>query len=436
MKNSPDKTVQGTPPLPALAHLRTTPFVRIFARLLVFAFFAALGALALLPWRQFVGGTGKVIAFNPLDRRINVEAQVSGRVKALHIAEGQPVKKGQIIAEIQDNDPHLLENLAAQRAAILARCDIAAERIQAIGSQIAQQELGKTQAVDGATQRVEAARVEAETARLQYDRIAALAPKGLVSTRELELTTLRRDTTAASLKAAEASLRGTVNSFDATIASTRAQQGSARAEEASARRDLSAIDIQISQNRRQIVEAPRDGIVFQIAATDGTYLRPGTLICVIIPETDSRFVELWIDGNDAPLVRTRVEKDGRIISPGSPVRIAFAGWPAVQAIGWPNLAVGTFGGEVVFMDPTDDGSGKFRVVVAEKPDVVTRDGVDETIHWPERERWLRQGVRANGWVMLNQVPLWFELWRQANGFPPVTDASTKKSSAKPAKSSY
>jgi hypothetical protein len=38
--------------------------------------------------------------------------------------------------------------------------------------------------------------------------------------------------------------------------------------------------------------------------------------------------------------------------------------------------------------------------------------------WPS-ERFLRQGVRANGWVMLSQVPLWYEIWRQLNGFPPV-----------------
>jgi hypothetical protein len=28
-------------------------------------------------------------------------------------------------------------------------------------------------------------------------------------------------------------------------------------------------------------------------------------------------------------------------------------------------------------------------------------------------------VRANGWILLSQVPLWKEIWRQINGFPPV-----------------
>jgi len=106
------------------------------------------------------------------------------------------------------------------------------------------------------------------------------------------------------------------------------------------------------------------------------------------------------------------------VVPGSPVRLQFEGWPAVQIVGWPSVAVGTFGGEVVFVDPTDNGKGKFRVVVAPLPDQKPRDGKMEPVTWPSN-RWLRQGVRVNGWVMLEQVPLWRELWRQLNGFPPV-----------------
>ncbi len=414
------------PPLPALALMGTSRFTRVFARALLAAFFVFLLGLAFLPWRQFIGGNGRVIAFNPLDRRINIEAQVSGRVKSLHVSEGQRIKKGDLVAELQDNDPNLLANLNTQREAIRTRRAFAGERVEAITSQIAQQELAKIQAVNAAEQRVNADKIAAETALLQHTRMTALAAKGLASDRELELATLQRDAAAAALNSARAALAGTSNTFDATIASIQAQKGSAQSDIATAERDISAMEVQISQMQRQVIEAPRDGIVFQVSATDGTYLRPGSPVCVIIPETESRFVELWVDGNDAPLVQPRLVKDGVTISPGSPVRIAFSGWPAVQAIGWPNLAVGTFGGEVVIVDPTDDGKGKFRIVVAEKPDVVTRDGRQVEVPWPDRERWLRQGVRANGWVLLNQVPLWFELWRQANGFPPVITQSGDK----------
>jgi hypothetical protein len=98
-----------------------------------------------------------------------------------------------------------------------------------------------------------------------------------------------------------------------------------------------------------------------------------------------------------------------MVMAGAPVRLQFEGWPALQFSGWPSVAVGTFGGRVVLVDPTDNGRGRFRVLV--EPD-------ERDEPWPSN-RFLRQGVRANGWVLLNVVPLGFELWRQFNGFPPV-----------------
>jgi len=408
----------SAPSLPALSLAGSAKFARIFSRLLVVAFIAFVIGILWLPWRQFVSGAGRVIAFNPLDRRINIEAQVAGRVKHLHVTEGQRVKKGELIVEIQDNDPNLINNLKAQREAIESRRDFAHGRVESLTAQITQQELAKAQAIDGAEQRVAAAKIGAETSQLNYNRTKDLFEKKLESQRNLELATLSRDSTIAELRSAEAALKRTSNDFDATIASTHASKGTALSEVATAERDLSVIDVQINQNLRQVVESPRDGIVLSVEATDGTYLRPGSLICVVIPETDSRFVEIMVDGNDMPLIHPR--KDDQ---PGSPVRLAFEGWPAVQMIGWPQLAIGTFGGEVVFVDATDDGTGKFRVVVGPSNDSVDRgDGQGlVTVGWPDKDRWLRQGARANGWIMLNEVPLWFELWRQINGFPPVVN---------------
>lgn len=409
-----------SPQLPALSLAGSARLVRVFSLLLVGGFVALVLGLLFLPWRQFVSGSGRVIAFNPLDRRVNVEAQVSGRVKHMHVVEGQRVKKGDVIVEIQDNDPNLINNLKAQREAIESRRDFAQGRVESLTAQITQQELAKAQAIDGAEQRVAAARIAAETSLLNYNRTKELYARQLESQRNMELATLSRDSTVAELKSAEAAFKRTRNDMDATIASTHASKGTALGEVAAAERDLSAIDIQINQNLRQVVDAPRDGIVLQVAVTDGTYLRPGSLICVIIPETDSRYVEVWLSGNDMPLVHPRKEENG-VVTPGSPVRLSFEGWPAVQLIGWPQLAVGTFGGEVLFVDATDDGMGKFRVVVGPMDDMVDRgDGKGKvTVGWPDRDRWLRQGARANAWIMLNEVPLWFELWRQINGFPPV-----------------
>ncbi len=408
------------PQLPALSLVGSTKVPRLFSLALLLVFLIAAIGLIFLPWRQFVTGTGRVIAFDPLDRRINVEAQVAGRVKVLNVVEGQLVKEGDLIAEIQDNDPNLIRNLEAKQQAIVSRRAFAQGRVDSLTNQIAQQKLAKAQAIDSAEQRVISARIAAETAVLNFERTKDLFAKQLESERNLELATLARDSTAADLASAQANLNRTGNDFDASIAATEASRGSAQSEIASAERDLSAIQIEISQNLRQVVTAPRDGIVLAVSVTDGTYLSPGSPICVIIPETESRFVEIWVDGNDLPHIRARTEKDGEVI-PGSPVRLTFEGWPSIQAVGWPQLAVNTFGGEVLLADPTDSGDGRFRIVVGPVDDIVDRgDGKGKVqVGWPDAAIWLRQGTRANAWVMLEEVPLWFEVWRQINGFPPL-----------------
>jgi adhesin transport system membrane fusion protein len=406
-------TMTGTtisqPPLPALALAGTARRTRVLARVLTLA--AALLALSMLvvPWQQSIRGTGRVIAFNPLDRRVNIEAPVEGRVRRMHVVENQPVKQGDLIAEIQDNDPNLLANLRIQHDAAIARRAAAQQRIIDLDQQVTSQELAKAQAIDAAQARVTAEEFTRETAEINERRMQELVKFGDISQRDAELAKLAADSARANLTAARAVLERTGRDYDAAISATRASRRSAESDVAAAERDIAGVDIQISKNSQQVVTAPRDGIVLSVSATDGSYLEPGSLICVVIPDTEARYVEAWIDGMDMPLVTPRsVASDGTVV-PGSPARLQFEGWPAIQSIGWPSLAVGTFGGEVISVDATDDGSGRFRIVVA-------ADSNDQA--WPDG-RFLRQGVRAKAWVLLNRVPAWREIWRQLNGFPPI-----------------
>ena len=139
-----------------------------------------------------------------------------------------------------------------------------------------------------------------------------------------------------------------------------------------------------------------------LAQPGSEMLKAGEPIAVLVPNTAETVVELWVEGNDMPLLQA-----------AAPVRLQFEGWPAIQFVGWPSVAVGTFGGRVKLIDATDDGAGRFRVLIAP-------DQADEP--WPST-RYLRQGVRTNGWVLLRQVRLGFELWRRFNGFPPTTTTS-------------
>ncbi len=382
----------------------------------------ALVALILLPWRQFVSGSGRVIAYNPLERSLTIEAPLPGKVHRSFVVEGQQVQEGDPLFEIVDNDPNLLSNLLQQRDAASARRDAAKTRVESLGLQIAEQERALPLALDAGKTRLAAARFAAETARLQFERLKGLHAdkRGLVSQRDFELATLERDRTEAELQRAQAELDRTPVDLRASIQGISAQRDSARAELASAEQSLTGLEIQINQTRMQKVTAPRAGIVFRLQATEGTFLRAGSPLCTIIAQTDKPMVEVWLQGQDMPLVMVReTAPDGKVLKEGSPVRLQFEGWPALQVIGWPSLARGTFGGEVVLVDPTDNGKGKFRILVAEKPDIVRgKDGQPTPVPWPT-SRWLRQGVRANGWVLLQRVPLWYEVWRQLNGFPPV-----------------
>ena len=100
--------------------------------------------------------------------------------------------------------------------------------------------------------------------------------------------------------------------------------------------------------------------------------------------------------------------DASLVTPGRKVRLQFEGWPAVQSGGWPEVAIGTFGGIVTIVDPVISPNGRFRIVVSEDPD---------DLPWPDR-RYLRFGAKAQGWVLLDQVSVAYELWRRLNGFPP------------------
>ena len=407
--------------LPALALAGSVRGARILSRVLTAAFVLLLVGVIFLPWQQFVSGTGRVVAYNPLERAIVIEAPLPGRVAKSHILEGQAVKQGELLFDIVDNDPNLLGNLRLQRIEALSRRAAAEERSAAIGRQIEEQERSLRLSIEAARTRLDAARYAANTARLQFERIKSLYQdrRGLASEREFELATLERDRTAAELIRAEADLKRAETDGMASINSSMAARESARSDLASASQAVIGLEIQIEQTTMQRVVAPRDGIVFRVQATEGTFLRAGSALCTIIPETESRMIELWLDGNDMPLVHSReLDSEGRLRREGSPVRIQFEGWPAVQFVGWPSVAVGTFGGEVVLVDPTDNGKGQFRVLVSPRPDLVERNGRMVEQGWPAN-RWLRQGVRANGWVLLQRVPLWFEIWRQLNGFPPV-----------------
>jgi multidrug resistance efflux pump len=399
---------------------------RNLARMLLGLFVATVLALAFAPWQQSAGGSGRVIAYAPLDRQQILEAPIDGRIVTWHVREGSHVKKGDPIVDLSDNDPEILTRLREERDAVIARVEAAQDRVRTNQSRVASLEGSRAAAMRAASSRIEMSkqRLEAskrateaskaanDTARMQVERVRSLHDQGLRSKRDLELAELDLVKTQTELERARAAQEGTnaeVLAMEgdrlkidadmaAAIDSARATVASAMGDVASGNVELARIEVRLARQRSQEVVAPRDGVILRLVANQGTEMvKPGDALAILVPDTDARAVELWVDGNDVPLV-----------SEGRHVRLQFEGWPAVQFTGWPSVAVGTFGGKVALVDATDNGKGKFRVLVVP-------DG-DEP--WPSGA-YLRQGTQANGWVLLKRVSLGYELWRRFNGFPPV-----------------
>lgn len=181
--------------------------------------------------------------------------------------------------------------------------------------------------------------------------------------------------------------------------------------------ELNQAETSLSRQGSQIVLAPRDGTILHVEAGDtATIVSAGQPLASFMPANSERAVQIYIDGRDIGLVQ-----------PGRDVRLQFEGWPAFQFSGRPDLAVGTFRGEVLFVEPSARIDGSFRVLVTEPESAEDclraemRDGIPRMgeCGWPP-ESFVRLGANVRGWILLETVSLGFEMWRLLNNFPPVS----------------
>ncbi len=446
------------PVIGSLEMMKTPHAMRPVAIALLLLILLIALCLYFVPWQQSVTGYGRVIVFSPMDRPQNIEAQIPGRLVKWNILEGQQVKAGEIIAEIEDIDSKFLSEdqvslLESQREYLISGLAQARSRESALESQLSDLVGSRNQAIPAAEQKalqaedslrqaeqtVEQAKQNLITAELNLKRRQELFEKGLRSKRDLELAELDIVTARTRLESVQAALEVSrkglhvarfdrekvVNDTSASLNSIRASLASVRETIAKTGGDLQKIEIDIrnvtQRTDQRIIRSPREGRVVRVMKVGpGETVKAGDILAVLAPRTTDQAVELWLSDYDAPLV-----------SPGRQVRLNFAGWPAVQFVGWPSVAVGTFAGRVRVMDAVDDGNSRFRIIVT--PD-------DELIKAGKEERWptldqLRPGAEVNGWVMLDTVSLGWELWRQFNAFPPTVERAPIGEKSKQPKSS-
>lgn len=404
---------------------RTPAWVRRWANGLFAALVIAAVLLMFAPWQQTASGTGRITAFDPAERKQSIHAAVSGRVERWHVREGSRVKKGEPLVDLVDLDENFSARLSQREDAVRMRLAAAEAQAAAVLEQVKALQLARTEKLAAATQKiagaqqkklvaaqeVTAAGVALKTAKQNEVRNRQLEKEGLAAQRDVELATLAEAKAEAQLNKA----RAKESEADAAWHEAKAQRASlsaemlgkvakaeadhkkALADVAKLRAELLKFQSSLSRQAQQHVVAPADGIVSWVLGDQGeNVVKAGTELLVLIPDVSDWGVELWVAGNDVPLV-----------TPGRKVRMQFEGWPAVQMVGWPQVAVGTFGAVVAFVDPVANKDGKLRVMVV--PD-------DDDLPWPAPPQ-VRQGTRAKGWILLDEVSLGFELWRRMNGFP-------------------
>ncbi|MBE9584853.1 biotin/lipoyl-binding protein [Mucilaginibacter sp. JRF] len=393
--------------------------------------------ILLLPWRQTIPGKGTVTALRPQDRPQTVQNQIGGRIERWAVREGQEVKKGDTILVISETsqsyfDPELPERLDEQldakrnsETAAVQKMDATTAQIKALNSGLRYQLSAAENKVLQAQNYVEidsadlvAVKNYFETTKARLERYEKGYKDGLFSLTDIETRRLKLQEDNAKVIGQQNKLnnskQGLLNAridldnirakYQESLAKAQSDMSSALSSRASVRGEISKLrnDISNISIRRglYIVRAPQDGFVVKtLKAGIGENIKEGESIATLQPKDPLVAAELYVSAMDVPLILDT-----------SDVRLQFEGWPSVQFSGWPSVAVGTFAGKIWAIDRVSSNGGKYRVLIRPDNPVPKNDEP-----WPIQ---LRQGSGVYGRIILRSVPLWYEIWRQLNGFPP------------------
>lgn len=405
---------------------------KIFNRfLLVFA--VTMVIILFLPWTQNVNGNGFVTTLTPDQRPQTIQSPIPGRIEKWYVREGDYVKKGDtilFISEIKNEyqDPKLIERTKQQRDAKSLSVQSYQEKIKALENQVSalesERELKLSQAKNKLAQSrfkvqsdsidFEAAKTNLSIIKRQYERTVTLHSEGLKAMTDVEVKGLKLQEAQAKLIAQEnkylISQNEVLNAqfeigrisaeYSDKIAKSRSERFTAESNQFEAQAQVSKLENQSTnyemRNALSYITAPQNGYINKaILGGIGETFKEGEKLVGIMPADYELAVETFIEPIDLPLMYL-----------GEKVRIQFDGWPGIFFSGWPNASYGTYGGKIVAIETFISDNGKFRILVA--PD-------KNDVEWPQS---IRVGSGAYTMALLEDVPIWYEFWRQLNGFPP------------------
>lgn len=401
--------------------------------------FLMLIVILFLPWTQNISARGDVTTLRQEQRPQQLNTIIPGKVAKWFVKEGDYVNEGDTImqlSEIKDDyfDPNLLnrtkEQLTAKEMSIenyrgkAGTADVQIEaltqaralKISQIENKIRQQRMK----VQADSMDMIAATNDYNIATKQFTRQKNMYDSGLVSLTQLEQRNVSFQNATAKKTSAEIKfmnakqelgilqleLNGAIQDYNEKISKASGDKYQSLSQIATGQADVAKLQNQYMnydiRSKLYYITAPQSGQVVKAKkAGIGEIVKEGEMIVEIVPDHIQYAVEIFVRPVDLPL-----------LDKGQKVRFMFDGFPAIVFSGWPQASYGTFGGVVTAIENSVSDNGKFRVLVAEDP---------KDRKWPPE---LKMGTGAAGFALLKDVPVWYELWRNINGFPPEYYKST------------
>ena len=386
-----------------------------------------------LPWTQNISGSGAVTTLKPNQRPQSIQSVIAGKLEKWYVQEGDFVNKGDtilFISEIKEEylDPNLVQNTKNQVDAKQSAANSYNSKVATLSGQIAaidnEKNLKLQQAKNKIKQAVfkiksdsmdlQAVKTQLKIANTQFNRAVQLNNEGLKPLTDVEEKRLKLQEVDAKIITQENKLLTAKNEFinaqveigrisaeySEKIAKAQSDQFTAKSNQYDTEAQVNKLKNQYAnysiRNGLYYIKAPQSGYVNRaIQSGIGENIKEGTPIVTIMPAQYDIAVESFVDPIDLPL-----------ISRGEKVRVWFDGWPTIIFSGWPDMSYGTFGGEIVAIENFISDNGKFRILIAP-------DKAEDS--WPKK---ISIGSGAQTIALLNNVPIWFEIWRSLNGFPP------------------
>ena len=396
-------------------------------------FLLLLAAILFLPWTQNIRSKGSITSLFQEQRPQKIYSPIAGKISKWWVKEGDFVKKGDTLAKITEIkedylDPNLVPRTQEQLNAKKSYLEFYAQKVQANQAQITNLKSSKTikleqlknkiaqinQKLVGEKAELEAASNEALLIKDQFERNRKMFQEGLISQTQFQ----QRNAAAQNALAKKTIAENKVNQSLQDLRNANMEQGAIEQDynekinkaESDRLQSLSQIESgkgDVAKLENQVTNYTiRNGMYYIMASQDGQIIRAqksgigeiikdGEELLTVVPTGNKYAVEMFVRPVDLPL-----------LSPGQSVRFIFDGFPAIIfAGGWPDQSFGTFAGKILAVENTINDNGLFRVIVVEDP---------ASKKWPPQ---IKMGAGAQGIALLNDVPLWYELWRNINGFP-------------------